>query len=99
MGPEPAILICHNRDGLVWFNRGPAVPDRWFPCREAGGRSGALDVLYGHERKSRRAQTNAGEWFDRRDASSYQVYEQSVRISATEVLSLVVLNDEEMLEE
>ena len=99
MGPEPSILICHGRNGRKWFRRGPDVPDRWFPCREVGAQSGALDVLYGKEERSRRALTSAGAWFDRRDADSYNVYEQSVRITPTEILSLVVLNDEDMLEE
>ena len=56
-------------------------------------------MLYGKEEKSRRALTSAGAWFERRDADSYEVYEQSVRISPTDVLSLLVLSDEEMLEE
>ena len=81
-----------SREGMVF-------PIAGFPSREIGARSGALDVLYGREEQSSRALTGAGAWFDRRDADSYEVYEQSVRISPTEILSLVVINDEEMLEE
>ena len=42
---------------------------------------------------------DADAWFDRRDASGYQLYEQSVQLMPNEVLTLLVLKDQEMLEE
>jgi len=36
---------------------------------------------------------------DRRDASRFEVYEQTFKISDQEILTVLVLTDEEMLEE
>ncbi len=59
----------------------------------------AFDVLFGRERRSRRALMDAETWFDRRDAGRFELYEQSIKIGDDEVLTLLIFTDEEMLEE
>jgi hypothetical protein len=41
----------------------------------------------------------ADAWFDRPEAARYEVHEQSTRISADEILTLVLIGDEAMLED
>lgn len=46
---------------------------------------------------SRKIQADA--WFERREAERYEVQEQTIRTAANEILTLVILADEEMLRE
>ena len=99
-GHAYALLICHGRDGRKWFTSTPGVPERWFPRKDLDEESSAADVLSG------RAGDNAGltkigadAWFDRAEAGKYEVLEQTISIGSDEILSLVILADEEMLEE
>jgi len=39
----------------------------------------------------------ADAWFDRRDASQYEVREQTIKTGTDEILSLILIDDEEML--
>jgi hypothetical protein len=96
----PAVLVSHGQHGRKWFTRSPSVPTRWFPRDMLDAESYAMDVLYGrrpdnaHPRK-----IGADAWFDRPEASRYEVLEQSVRTGPAEVLTLVSVMDEDMLEE
>ena len=58
-----------------------------------------MDVLYGKNRFNHRVSVGAEAWFDRSDASRFEVYEQSFKISDQEILTLLVFTDEEMLQE
>jgi IrrE N-terminal-like domain len=98
-GPEPAMLVCHGPTGRKWFNRPRHIPEHWFPRDELAAESSAMDVLYGKNRFNRRVLVGAEAWFDRRDASRFEVYEQSFKISDQEILTLLVFTDEEMLQE
>ena len=97
-GPEPAMLVCHGPSGRKWFNRPPQIPQHWFPREDLAAESSAMDVLYGKNRFNRRLSIGAEAWFDRRDASRFEVYEQTFKISDDEILTLLVFTDEEMLE-
>ena len=96
-GPEPAMLICHTSSGRKWFKAGRDIPQWWFPRDELDAESYAFDVLFGHSDRSRRALIDADAWFDRGGADRYQLYEQSVRISDVEILTLLLFKDEGML--
>ena len=98
-GPDPAMLVCHGRKGRKWFNRPQLIPERWFPRKELDIDSLAFDVLFGQERRSRRALVDAETWFDSREAGRFELYEQSFKISDENVLSLLIFTDEEMLED
>jgi hypothetical protein len=57
-------------------------------------------VLFSNQHEdafSRKIQADA--WFERREAERYEVQEQTIRTAANEILTLVILADEEMLRE
>jgi hypothetical protein len=100
-GDHPAVLICHNQYGRKWFVRSSLVPDRWFPRSELQPESTAMEVLFSNgpqPNNSRLRSVSAEAWFDRHDAHKYEIYEQARRVSPTEILSLLILDDE-MLED
>jgi hypothetical protein len=91
-------LVCHGRRGRKWFARPPEVPERWFPRAELAAETFAFDILFGtatEDRFPRRIGADA--WFDRWDAERYEVYEQTIRISDDEILTLVRIDDDAML--
>ncbi|MBK9131261.1 MAG: ImmA/IrrE family metallo-endopeptidase [Gammaproteobacteria bacterium] len=93
----PALLVCHGISGRRWFRRAKSVPERWFPRNELSHDSYAFDVLYGRRGDHPPTLMDADAWFDRYDASRYQLNEQSVKIS-NDVLTLLLPKDE-MLDE
>lgn len=95
----PLVLVCHTPKGRKWFNRGPRVPDRWFPRDDLDADSYAFDVMFKRKDSSHRALMPASAWFDRSEADRYELYEETRRISASETLTLLTLKDEDMLEE
>jgi len=97
---SPAVLVCHGQTGRRWFTRAPIVPERWFPRDTLDAESVAMDVLFGRKPDNPFPRKIGAEaWFDRRDAERYEVLEQSVRIGAGEVLSLILMNDADMMDE
>lgn len=101
-GDHPAILVCHNQNRRSWFVRSSLVPDRWFPRPELQPESSAMDVLYCQLPKpqnSRLRRISAEAWFDRWDAQKYHIHEQTYKISPSEILTLLIFEDEDMLEE
>lgn len=96
-GPEPAMLVCHGPNGRKWFNRPRYVPERWFPREDLDADSYAFEVLYGENRRSRRVLMGADAWFDRRGADRFELYEQTLKVSDDEILTLLVFKSEEML--
>jgi Zn-dependent peptidase ImmA (M78 family) len=97
-GPVPAILVCHGPAGRRWFRRHRDVPERWFPQETLNPDSYAADVLAGKVERSRQVKIGADAWFDRFDASRYELIEQSMRIGE-DVLSFLIIEDGDMLEE
>jgi Zn-dependent peptidase ImmA (M78 family) len=96
----PAILICHNQSGRRWFSRSNLVPSKWFPRDELQPESSAMDILYGQRQNDSRLRSiSADAWFDRYDAHKYEIYEQTWRLSEEEIFTLLIIDDEEMLEE
>lgn len=97
-GPTPAILVCHGSTGRRWFRRHRDVPDRWFPQAQLDPESYASDVLSGKIERSRYLKIGADAWFDRYDASRYELFEQSIRIGE-HVLTFLIIEDGDMLED
>lgn len=96
----PALLVCHETGGRAWFARSPEVPERWFPQAQIDPDSPAFDVLSGKQTETLLPQkVNADAWFDRTDASWYDIREQSVRISESAILTLLLVDDERMMRE
>ena len=97
---SPAILICHGRQGRKWFARSPDVPERWFPQEQLDPESFAYDLLFrlGDEQAYPRL-IDADAWFDRPEAHRYELHEQSVRTADDEILTILRLNNADMLED
>lgn len=96
-GPEPAMLVCHGQLGRKWFNRPRHIPERWFPRKDLDADSYAFEVLHGDLTRSRRALMSADAWFDHRGADRFELYEQTLKISEEEILTLLTFKDEEMM--
>lgn len=98
-GPEIAMLVCHGPSGRKWFCRSHDIPERWFPRDDLDTTSCAMDVLYGKIKQSSHMLVAADAWFDRWDAQKHELYEEAYRITDKEILTFLVLKDDEMLEE
>lgn len=102
LGDEPAMVICHNHHGRRWFQKSSLIPDYWFPRKDLQAESSALDILYGKTKSSSASQlrcVSAEAWFDNYRAPRYEVVEQTIKISDTEILTLILFEDNDMLEE
>lgn len=96
----PALVVSHGSTGRKWFARAPMVPDRWFPKAELDADSFAFDVLHaGKPADANPRKIGADAWFDRWNAGIYDIHEQTMRISAEEVLTLLLISDQRMLED
>lgn len=99
-GHTPAILVCHSNQRRKWFTRGPDVPSRWFPRDTLDPESFAFAVLYsGDADDPILRKIGAEAWFDRWDAANHEVHEQTVRTGQDEILTLVLINDGQMLDD
>lgn len=96
----PATLVCHGLKGRKWFCRAPSVPERWFPQDQLDSDSYAFDTLFG--RKAEEIiprKIGADAWFDRHGAAEYEIHEQTIRTGNEEILSLLLIDDERMLDD
>lgn len=95
----PSLVVCHNKEGRVWFARSKDVPDRWFPNNELSPESLAFDLVYsnGGTVGPRRVPANA--WFDRNEAYRYELTEESVATGYGDVISILSITNEQMLED
>lgn len=96
----PAILVCHDPRGRKWFTRSPEVPARWFPQDQLDSESLAMEVLFGkREEDAFPRRIGADAWFDRTEATNYEIREQSMRVGPDEILTILLIEDDKMLEE
>lgn len=99
-GHSPALLVCHGLKGRKWFTNGPDVPPRRFPRDDLDADSFAFGILYGKKPDDPMPRKiGADAWFDRRDAGKFTVHEQTIRTATDEILTLVLIDDAEMLED
>ena len=99
-GHTPSLLVCHGPQGRKWFTRSPSVPDRWFPQDILDRESFAFGVLFGNEANDTMPhKIDADAWFDRYDADRHEVQEQTFRTGDDEILTLILIPDDEMLED
>ena len=99
MNVWPLLLICHSKNGRAWFKRSSDIPERWFPRKELNSDSNAFDRLFGNEERTRAQKINADAWFDGREAERYELVEDTMRISNDQVLTLLSVEDGDMLKE
>jgi hypothetical protein len=93
------MLICHTAKGRKWFKAAADVPSRWFPRDDLDADSYAFDVLRRTEDRSRVVKIGADAWFDRNEASRYEIFEETIRVGASEILTLLTLSAHEMLDD
>ncbi len=102
IGDTPAMVVFHTPTGRSWFLRSSLIPDSWFPRKELQPESPSMTLLFNKSATllapTRLSSVSAEAWFDCYNARKYEVTEQAIKISPTEILSLVILEDEEMLE-
>ena len=99
-GCFPALVICHGRNGRRWFARSPDIPTRWFPREDLDPESFAFGILFGGKPDDvMPRKIGADAWFDRREANGFEIREQTIRSGNDEILTLVLIEDEAMLEE
>jgi hypothetical protein len=98
MGPAPAMLICHRQGKNPWFRSHPDLP-RFFPRRDIDPDSYAIDVWEGRKERTRVAKVGADAWIDRRNASHFEVMEQTFRIGRDSILTMVWWQDESQIED
>jgi IrrE N-terminal-like domain len=97
---SPALLVCHGKLGRKWFVRAPSVPEQWFPRNELDADSFAFGVLYGgNPDDALPRKIGAEAWFDRWEASRYEVHEQTIRTGEDEILTFILITDAHMLED
>jgi hypothetical protein len=95
-GPELSMLVSHGPSGRKWFNKGFRIPESWFLRKDLDPSSGAMDVLFGKETKSRRKLVSATAWFNGRSPRGIEVFEETIRVTQTEVLTLLVFKDKQL---
>ncbi len=95
----PSILVCHEPAGRKWAATSPHVPDRWRLAKEMSAESSAFAVQFGQVREHRQVRkVKASAWFLGRDAERFDVREETVRSTAGDTLTLLLLDDRRMLE-
>lgn len=96
----PAILVCHGQGGRRWFRSSRVIPDRWFPRDDLDADSYAFDMLFGGAKEqSHPRKIGADAWFDRGGAGKFEILEQSFALPNHEIATLLIIEDEDMLEE
>ena len=93
------MLICRTVKGRNWFKAAADVPSRWFPRDDLDADSYAFDVLHREEDRSRIVKIGADAWFERNEASRYEIFEETIRVGASEILTLLTLSAPEMLDD
>jgi hypothetical protein len=94
-----ALVICHGPNGRKWFARSPDVPSSWLPREDLDAESSAFGILFaGKPDDAMPRKIGACRWFERQEAGRYEVREQTIRTADGEILTLVLIEDEAMLE-
>ena len=81
------------------FKAAADVPSRWFPRDDLDADSYAFDVLHREEDRSRIVKIGADAWFERNEASRYEIFEETIRVGASEILTLLTLSAPELLDD
>ena len=72
----------------------------WFPRDELDKDSFAFDMLYAQSgEQTHPRKIGADAWFDRPEAERYEIFEHSYRLPNSEVATLLLIEDADMLEE
>jgi IrrE N-terminal-like domain len=90
----PLVLVNHGKQGRRWFARSKTVSHEWTPTRELLPESLAFRMIFTtSSRLTPPKSVSASNWFSRFDASRFDVVEESLRISPSEVLTLIAFKN------
>jgi len=95
----PLVIVCHDKNGLLWFDRSADIPSRWWPKKELDADSAAFSQVFGEEQRDRPQKIPAEAWFNIREADRYDITEDAIRTSNDKVLTLLWLDNYEMLKD
>lgn len=90
----PIVFVCLKDGKRKWFKRSNEIADVWFPKESPEPESFAFDLSFNANKAPagpRKVQASA--WFDRRDASRFELTEDSVRVGDS-VYSILLLEDD-----
>lgn len=96
-GSFPSILVCSTKNGVRWKVRDRDVPEAIQLRDKPGGHTNAADLLNGSQPSKNPVNAEASDWFTHPRSKYYSVQEDSVRINADTVLSLLWWKDERQL--
>jgi len=96
LGSAPSMIVCSSRLGRRWFIKGPDVP-ALFPREQPLSYTTAAGMLTGGTVIEGPSEVCAEGWIDDPDSSRFSLVEDSIRISADLVLSLLWWKNEEQL--
>lgn len=86
----PAVVASYGIKGRRWYEKAPRIDPAWVPKFEIDGRSRALNVLLQRGKPSPPMKNSASVFFERSDASAFDVTEQFWSPYEGEVLGLFV---------
>jgi Zn-dependent peptidase ImmA (M78 family) len=91
----PLILVCHGRSGRRWFARSQTVTSDWVPHKDLVPENSAFTMIFGRAPNIMPPKSvNASKWFNRGDASRFEVVEESFRTGPHEVMTLLAFKDQ-----
>lgn len=96
-GPFPAIVVCSKHGKRRWFIRGLGIPEILWPREQPKRDTIAYDLNEGKSPSKRPLEIYADSWIDHRGADRYGILEDSIKIGADEVLTLLWWKDERPL--
>ena len=92
---RPLCLVNHSKNGRRWFARSKTVASRWTPNYELRSENTAFGMIFGKSPSALPPRSvSASAWFDRRDASRFNVIENSLRIAPSEVITLLAFKEQ-----
>lgn len=97
LGPKPSIIVVTAGGKRDWFRRGAEVPDAFWPHVDVQKGSGADRLLRTRERRTQPTSVRADLWIEVEGADNYEIVEHSVRVSETEVVTLLWWQDESQI--
>tara|TARA_R110002096_G_C14648840_1_gene726226 strand:+ start:4390 stop:5157 length:768 start_codon:yes stop_codon:yes gene_type:complete len=95
----PSVIVCHTQKGRKWYRRSRNISEYWHPQKELDVESPAFGLLFGNDPESKYLQRiGADAWFTHRHADRCEIKEQSLKVRDDEIISLLVIEDDKMLE-
>lgn len=94
MSQEPMILTCYGRNGKRWFAKSRSIKTNWYPTDHLSHETLTFNMLHRRTPQSMPPRSmSATVWFERWDASHFELIEEALRVADAEVLTLLRFKD------